>query len=175
MTIRYLLPCPCGARIPVDVSQAGERIFCQCGVTLDVPTMRQLRELELAEPEAVATRTEWGVRQGVILLALVVTLVAGAIGGYLWAVQPAPPTLDTEAALRAIDQQVNAMTPLQSWELWHGRILADGLVQYENPVQIAYHARVAARRRWAKVALVVASCGLFTLLSAVLLAGDTGR
>ena len=172
MTIRYLLPCPCGAEIHVDVSQAGETVVCQCGATLDVPTMRQLRQLECAESEAVETGTNWGLRQGVTLLALVVTFVAGSAAGYLYLVQPAPPMQDTEAALEMLDRQIKDMTPLQSWELWQDQILADGLVQYEDPAQSAYHAHVAVRRRWSKVLLALAGCGLLTLLSTVLLAGD---
>lgn len=172
MTIRYLLPCPCGAETHVDVSQAGETVVCQCGATLDVPTMRQLRQLECAESKAVETGTNWGLRQGFILLALVVTVVAGTAAGYLWGVQPAPPKQDTEAALKVLDRQIEDMTPLQSWELWQDQILADGLVQYEDPAQSAYHAHVAVRRRWSKVLLALAGCGLLTLLSTVLLAGD---
>jgi hypothetical protein len=179
MTTQHLLPCSCcGAKTPVDLGQAGETVVCQCGATLNVPTMRQLgalETLETVENKTVGAATEWGARQGILLLAAVVTVVAGIIGGTLWFVHPAPPERDTQAVLRAFDEQIKSMTPLQTWELWQDQILKEGLVQYEDPAQMAYHARKATRQRWSKVALTVAGCGLMTLLATLLLAGDPGR
>ncbi len=77
----YYLPCSCGKKIEVDAGQAGLSVRCQCGADLTVPTMRGLKQLEPVEApsEVVAAETQqanWGARQGVVFLGLVVLLGA---------------------------------------------------------------------------------------------------
>lgn len=48
---QFLLPCTCGAKIPVNRSQAGMTLPCsQCGQAVDVPTIRKLAEYAFAVP-----------------------------------------------------------------------------------------------------------------------------
>src|SRR3954466_947072 len=51
MTSHYLLPCTCGQKVRIANAQAGGKVACGCGKSLAVPTLRGLRELELAPPE----------------------------------------------------------------------------------------------------------------------------
>ena len=46
MSIRYALPCDaCGRRHPVETSQAGGQIDCECGATIRIPTMLKIKRL----------------------------------------------------------------------------------------------------------------------------------
>ena len=69
--MEYLLTCACGRKIPISRSQAGQELSCECGQTLQVPTLRGLAELPLAQSETVsATRNErraWGGWRGTIM------------------------------------------------------------------------------------------------------------
>ena len=51
---KYLVPCVCGRQHAVDTGQAGESLVCECGATVAVPTLRQLRELPPAREESPA-------------------------------------------------------------------------------------------------------------------------
>lgn len=48
MNTSYLLPCTCGRNVNINVRQAGGTITCTCGAQLDVPALRQMRDLEEA-------------------------------------------------------------------------------------------------------------------------------
>jgi hypothetical protein len=45
----YRLACSCGATHLVATSQAGQQLTCSCGKPLPIPTLRELRELPVAE------------------------------------------------------------------------------------------------------------------------------
>ncbi|MBQ7814529.1 MAG: hypothetical protein IJ387_08585 [Thermoguttaceae bacterium] len=48
MSIRYQLTCPrCQRPTPIETSQAGQALACECGVTLRVPTMLKIKRLPL--------------------------------------------------------------------------------------------------------------------------------
>ena len=70
---RYLLPCSCGQEIPVEPRQAGQEIRCDCGASLEVPTMLGMAALEKApsEPSHTPPSAPWGIRQGIVLLGTV--------------------------------------------------------------------------------------------------------
>jgi len=46
---RYLVTCSCGNAIPVEPRQAGEKVPCPCGLTVDIPTLMALRRLPVAQ------------------------------------------------------------------------------------------------------------------------------
>ena len=50
--MKYLLPCPCGQAVEIELGQAGQTVTCTCGKSLAVPTMMQIKELPLA-PEKI--------------------------------------------------------------------------------------------------------------------------
>ncbi len=91
--MKYLLPCTCGQSIPIEVGQAGQRVTCVCGATLEVPTMRGIRELVPVEEKADAKQasrgdgTAWSPLQGSLfalgMLLLMIGLVLGAYCGYV--------------------------------------------------------------------------------------------
>jgi len=64
MASEYYLPCDCGKRVIVSVGDAGETVRCLCGKELDVPRLRDLRELE--PRETVSPDREWNKPQAVV-------------------------------------------------------------------------------------------------------------
>jgi hypothetical protein len=56
MTEAFLLPCACGQKVRVGKAQAGQAVACTCGKSLSVPTLRALRELEVAPPDERPTK-----------------------------------------------------------------------------------------------------------------------
>src|ERR1041384_5370156 len=91
LSVKSLLPCSCGKKIEIEISQAGLLVDCPaCGRQVQAPTMRGFRELERVElPETSAARGgEWGTRQGLIFLGLTI-LAIGLLGaGYVWWTTP---------------------------------------------------------------------------------------
>jgi hypothetical protein len=53
--MRYLLDCPCGRKLPVNRSQAGETVACECGSEIRVPSLSKLRELSGIAPYESST------------------------------------------------------------------------------------------------------------------------
>jgi hypothetical protein len=88
----YYLPCDCGARSIVDANQCGRTISCQCGRTLEVPPLRELRQLApaVATTPAAAPRG-WNPARGVALVALAPLVAAAAYGLYAFRRPPPPP------------------------------------------------------------------------------------
>jgi len=98
--MQYLLPCPCGQKLPVDASQAGLHVRCTCGTELHVPTLRDLKVLERASAGgsrttgAGATGAQagtWGPKQAVAFLGLSMVTVAVTAAAVLWLTYPKPP------------------------------------------------------------------------------------
>ena len=88
----------------VSTSQAGERIACVCGTTLEVPTLRRMQEL--APAQQIATEAaSWGFRQGALSLGLILAAFLALGGAWYTVVEPAPPApidlVAREAAIRS--------------------------------------------------------------------------
>ncbi len=107
MRSTYLLPCRCGARVAVGSAQAGELVQCAaCGTSLTVPTLRELRQLEVvAAPSRRRNVARWNARKIWMMLGLY--LAAGALVtlAVLWARRPDLPDPST-------------LSPLDSWQVW---------------------------------------------------------
>ena len=53
----YKLPCSCGSFVPVETNQAGRSVQCQCGNSLQVPSLSQIKNLEpFSEQGSVKTQ-----------------------------------------------------------------------------------------------------------------------
>jgi hypothetical protein len=46
---QYLLCCSCGIEVPIETAQAGGNVLCDCGLSLKVPTLLQIKKLPLAD------------------------------------------------------------------------------------------------------------------------------
>lgn len=100
----YLLPCTCGKKIGVTKSQAGQTVRCTCGTELEVPTLRNLSELERVGTRGVAKTTTWTNRHRLVFSLAIVALAGVLAAGYL-AIDLPPPLPEFEMV------EVDEMTP----------------------------------------------------------------
>lgn len=126
---RYLVACTCGRQHTVETRQAGETIACECGATVAVPTLRQLRQLPEAGAAAAETAGEaaaagpgasagWGVRQRVITVCLLVAAGALAVVGGSRMLEVPVPELDKVEYTKSVERVIANLTPVQAWEIW---------------------------------------------------------
>jgi len=118
----YLLPCACGKKNVVDPGIAGSTITCQCGATLQVP---KLRELRLLEPESQSLPTQvyatrgtrplgclFGALLSLALIAMVVT------AGALFLRSRIDISWNVDKDLAEGDRQIDRMAVDQAYEVW---------------------------------------------------------
>lgn len=53
--MEYLLSCGCGRKIPVSRSQAGQELKCECGESLQIPTLRGFASLPVAPAQTLSS------------------------------------------------------------------------------------------------------------------------
>jgi hypothetical protein len=87
MSVQYLLPCSCGQKVRVEAAQAGGQATCGCGKSLTVPTLRALKQLEVAQPDEAAARRAarggWSPLQGALFsIGIVVACVSLIVLAY---------------------------------------------------------------------------------------------
>lgn len=158
---KYLLPCSCGRQIPIEVTQAGQRLTCECGLVVDAPTMQGIRQLRPAEVQQAAapTRRFWGLRQQLVLLGAAVTLVAATCAAYRHWARP-----------RLID--VDRLTVAQSWAVWQSFRLG---VSPRSRSYEQFLSDLKAHRRWMGVIAAIGAIGLLTMGSALLVPSPHSR
>jgi hypothetical protein len=157
MTKRYLLPCTCGKQIPVEPTQAGDTIHCDCGLPLDVPSLMEMRRLEPEESivtKARGSQPKWGKRQAWLLAGSLITAAALMSLGYLkW----------NEPYLIPMDR----MSMFTTWKLWEELRL--GSSRFAAPEVRAYHDYVVFHRNWTYLAEFSLAAGLLTLIGSYVL------
>jgi hypothetical protein len=166
---RYLLPCPCGRKVPVEPSQAGEAVRCDCGASLETPTLLGMTVLERADLEASPQRVSgpWGVRQTLAVVGAVILIGAVGLTVFLLTAAPSPPEFNriplTPQEIRQWAASLTPLTARRSWQFF--RVSGpDGRTPIEEPI---YDKKVARYRdrllQWhlsIGVAVVVGLVGL---------------
>jgi hypothetical protein len=118
---QHLVACSCGRQLPVELSQAGQDLRCECGSTVTVPTFRQLRELPIATADAakpVAVTRKWGARQGTIAACLIFAglFVLGAAASRF--TEPQLPQFHPEARNQQVSNEIDKLSPADAWKVW---------------------------------------------------------
>jgi hypothetical protein len=113
---KYLLPCPCGQNTVVEPRQAGETIFCACGASLSVPTVRQMAKLELAEEVDPSSSQTWGSRERMLLIGGGLFGIGLVLG--LWLAFHQPVTRFDFIGPDRIRQNAASMSLSKSWDAW---------------------------------------------------------
>lgn len=118
---RRKLPCPkCSTILPVSTMQAGEAIACGCGATVQVPTLRELRQLDTLEPAAAkssAKRPAWTAAQGYLFVAGCLLLLAAAVAHSRLA--PRRTALDIrQPEFQELQVDLQKVKPSEAWDIW---------------------------------------------------------
>ena len=157
---KYMLGCDCGKTTPVDTGQAGGQIQCSCGATLDVPTLRRLRELPAVAPAVQAEAGGWSFRRGAV--AACVVLAGLLVIGSAWSrwSEPRPPRFEPLERDRLVDGQIDRLTPVNSWWVWVDvlRPLSEsGFAPMNYRLTLAQQEQIARGRFLQAVMLVLAA------------------
>ncbi len=167
--MKYLLPCSCGQSTAIEVSQAGQSVRCTCGKTLDVPTMRLIRQLPPAEEVPAKTRARdrrWSLRQRLFFSGGLALLMGGLLSAAFFQIGRAG--LETEERpwdnLERAYQDIDAMNIEQTWELWTN-VRDDSIGPYNPPSFIRHRLWSARWFRAVAISLIVSGIGLVLTLS----------
>jgi hypothetical protein len=166
----HLLTCSCGREIPVELSQAGEQLRCECGATVSVPTFRQLRELPqaVAEPTQVATPRTWSARQGAIAANVIIAalLLLGASANRF--TEPTLPQFNPAARNQLVTTEIDKLSPAEAWKIWtenYRRLGRIGFVPIEHQLTQIIQQEIDQHRR---VQLTLAGlAAIFTAIAAM--------
>jgi hypothetical protein len=119
VSAKYLLPCPCGRQMVIERCQAGESIPCSCGAQLEIPTLLGMADLEPAPADPIArpAKSEWGLKQAIGLLGIMVALlgIAAGVTGFYWG---QPKSQFHAVDLEQIRLSAQKLTPSQTWDYW---------------------------------------------------------
>lgn len=173
MPTKYLLPCSCGATLPIELGQAGQLLTCQCGTVINVPKMREIAKLKCVDvAESVRPRANWSRVQGVLfsggILLTVASLLIAAYFGYGWSQIPIlsqPTETDTDAW---VEKVLAKMSPDELIGRWH-ELESGGLGQWYPPEHVVARELRAVLLRNAYYALAVAAVGLCLTVSSLVL------
>jgi len=164
----YLLPCPCGRKIPVQPRQAGEIVTCECGTSLEVPTLLGLKTLERAEVpvEPKTAKPDWSAGHSLILLGAVIIFASIVLGGWLFWARPTDPYANFNPdQMRKLAEN---LTPLGSWRLWQ-RLESGGLEHRKLGVEIAFADQQAQHRIYWSLLAIIAGTGLTLVATGIII------
>ena len=167
MSQQYLVPCTCGQKVRVEAAQAGGQVPCACGLRVAVPTLRGLKQLELAPSEQAAPRAGWSQTHGAIFsTGLFVALVAAVVAAtaFVQYLQVANFTEDQTDRINLIEgKQIDSLSAAETVEIFR-EWQADGLGVPHTPGWI--EAQKAAAALWQRM-LIAASVGGLGILAAI--------
>jgi hypothetical protein len=141
VSVQYLMPCQCGHKNRVTAAQAGGQVVCVCGKNVAVPTLRGLRSLDVAPPEAAtSTKAGWSrghgaaFATGLLLAGIGIAVCAIYLVQYAriagWSVDR------TDDIVRAEASQIDKLTPVQMLREWTA-IVEEGLGEKGKPIWVA--------------------------------------
>jgi ferric-dicitrate binding protein FerR (iron transport regulator) len=170
--MRYLFPCRCGQKHPVQTHQAGQIIQCSCGARLEVPTLRKIVLLEKdATPTQTSKPSRGGVKRRLMVLGFVALMMAVVLGAFVWSRWPTPPASKYDSA--SIYRETMALTPLQSLQAWEMALrtpLGKLSARSASPaMMIAYQQKRAELESLAVIAAVLAVVALGLMVGAAMM------
>lgn len=123
MVQKYELPCPaCKQKIEIETIQAGSILNCPgCGEAINVPKLRELRQLDLIQTPESTTKLAWGPLAG-FLFSFGLLLLAIAIGSaiYVWQQRQTMASYSEAPDVETFefDVDIQELTLDQSWRVW---------------------------------------------------------
>jgi hypothetical protein len=180
MSQQYLLPCSCGQNTPVSPAQAGGQVTCVCGKSLPVPTLRGLRELEIAPAAAPEKKAGWSrvhgavFASGLTIAAIGVVLLALSVLQYGQIVGFGMTKDRTEDVLRSQQADIEGMSPTQVLAEWR-KDIEDGLGEPEEPPWSKFKRLAASNVSWIKVGAVAVIGGILISLITLLVPATSAK
>ena len=179
---QFLLPCACGAKIPVNRSQAGMSLPCpQCGDIMEVPTIRNLSKFASTAPEGKEPKRSRSVKWlgPVAALSFIVGLIGLSYAGSLYyeryttltyvSQAGADLNLTEENFMAEVRKSASQSSPADTWDYWN-IMLNDGLKD-ANPPDL-FQAKRFLEARWPTLVssflVGLAGFGLFGIFSFLL-------
>ncbi len=161
MKPRYLLPCSCGREIPIEVGQAGQVVHCQCGATLEAPTLLRLKSLKrVVEEVSAETRRKprWGLRQRLALLGMAIAVPFLILAAISFVGRPRRQAVLTYAPL-------DSLTYVQTWQVWQD--LQRGVGRRPNTAETLFSEALKFNHRWIAIFLAVAGVGIMLTMGSL--------
>ncbi len=154
----------------MEINQAGRSVRCTCGNSLDVPAMRLIRQLPVADaavPPKFRRERSWSIGRSLLFACGLSLLVGGLVMAayYQWG----RANLDTEETtwdvLPEDLKSIDAWTIGQAWDTWR-EVRNEPIGPYTPPAFITYRYISAFWLTRVIRGLVIAGLGLLVLLSA---------
>jgi hypothetical protein len=174
---KYLLTCACGATLPVDVGQAGERVSCQCGQALEVPPLRKLRHLPMEQAPAEKSAC-WNARRGIVATLIILAAVPALVALWSRVTEPKVARFEPATYTRNVEERLKAASPLQAWQDWiqHYSLLGErGFFEFTDPNTAAIGQEVTERRFLQRTLLATAAVFAALAVGAALWPGGQTR
>jgi hypothetical protein len=168
----YLVTCDCGKKLPVEIGQAGGQVVCECGASVAVPPLRQLRHLPTAEPAVSEKKpaAAWDIRKGVASACLVVAVILAGLAGWSRYREPVVPEFPKDH-VESFTKYIDTFSPADAWTLWvvqYRQLAARGFNELRHPHAAAIEQSIAEKRFLQKVLLAVAAVCAFIGVAAAL-------
>lgn len=173
--MKYLLPCDeCGEKTPIDISQAGQQMSCQCGQMLAVPSLRGIRELEVLDDveDTAVPRPMWSVGRRVVfvigLVVCVLGLAALCITSLARMAVAVPERTVTD--VKQISAEIDAQTPAETLDTWTN-LRTEGLAPYYPAGRVLAQYRIGVLQTAMAIAGGVAIAGVLMSVGSWLFPG----
>lgn len=161
---KHLLACPCGAEIAVSGGQAGGQVVCTtCQAVVNVPKLRELGRLPLAQEAAAGPRRGWGPAQGMLLAGGLVALASWGAAAWLGR------TIESPVDVEAIRQNVAMQTDAQIYEAWRNHFSTTTVSRPQMVVE-----KLFAQQTFLRQGMAFALAGLGAVGAIVGVAGGIG-
>lgn len=160
VSVRYLLPCACGKTIAVGPSQAGGSVTCECGQGVEVPRLRDLRELPV-EADTANTGKGWSFRMGVLSAGLVLAALLAGAAGWFEINEPDPPApFNAEARAEVVDRNLDQMAPADLVKLLssvYEPAVSQGFTVAESPREEFIRRAIELSQQYQRILLLTAA------------------
>ena len=172
---QYLLPCSCGANIPVSRSQAGMSLPCpKCAKILDVPTIRNMASLAAISdtPEkAKSSRAPIWLGPVAAIAFLVAVAAFFYCGSLVWeryqilsslAAQKIDLAITEEDFLSDLRKMASESSPADTWDYWN--VMVRRGLSDANPPDVFRVKRYLESQKpliWGSLATAVISLAVF--------------
>lgn len=153
--------------MPVETRQAGATIQCKgCGNTLEVPKLREIRQLDMLEPDTpVRTKRNWSATEGVLFVSGVLLLVfAAAASYYTFAYRLNYNVEKPDAANIEFAHEMSEIPLVDSWQVWQ-QFTKKQIDSRPTPYHVLAQGEVARLDGWLKIFGVLAACGLLSMVA----------